>query len=215
MAQRNILDVFATALHRRHLPLILLFSSRPEQHISLAFNAGLLWELSTRVALDEPYIPDNDIRLFLGDKFAEIKATHRLRAYIPLRWPSVENLEELIRRSSGQFIYASTVIRYISPIHHRPHHRWDIVLGTRSPQRQNDKLPLADLDALLHECIAFFSSRLHQENGHSVFGIFVFGNRSLSLGTEALPWWMSYALIFQFFISLSFSFLFVSSLRSL
>ena len=58
----------------------------------------------------------------------------------------------------------------------------------------------------------------HQENGHSVFGIFVFGNRSLSLGTdlwEALPWWMSYALIFQFFRSLSFSFLFVSSLRSL
>jgi hypothetical protein len=154
MAQRDILDVFATALHRRHLPLIFLFCSRPEQHISLAFNAGLLWELSTRVALDESYIPDDDIRLFLGDKFAEIKATHRLRAYIPLQWPSVEILEELIRRSSGQFIYASTVIRYISSIQHKPHDRLDIVLGTRFPQRQNDKLPFADLDALYRDILS-------------------------------------------------------------
>ena len=58
----------------------------------------------------------------------------------------------------------------------------------------------------------------HQENGHLVFGIFVFGNRSLSLGRdlwEALPWGMSYALIFQCFRSLSFSSLFMSGLRSL
>ena len=62
-----------------------LFSRRPEQHISLAFNAGLLWELSTRIALNESYIPDDDIRLVLGDKFKEIKSTHCLRAYIPLK----------------------------------------------------------------------------------------------------------------------------------
>jgi len=101
-------DVFATALHRHHLPLIFLFSSRPEQQISLAFNSGLLWELSTCVALDESYIPDDVIRLFLTDKFEEIKSTHRLRAYIPRQWPSIEILEELIERSSGQFIYASS-----------------------------------------------------------------------------------------------------------
>jgi len=95
MAQRDILDVFATALHRCHLPgLIFLLSSRPEQHISLAFNACLLWGLSTRIALDESYLPDDDIRLFLTDKFEEIKSTHRLQADIPLQWPSVENLSD-------------------------------------------------------------------------------------------------------------------------
>jgi len=83
MAQQDILDVFATSLQRRHLPLVFLFSSRPEQHISLAFNARLLWQLSTRVALDESYIPNDDIRLFLTDKFEEIKSTHPVRAYIP------------------------------------------------------------------------------------------------------------------------------------
>ncbi|KIM37525.1 hypothetical protein M413DRAFT_257057 [Hebeloma cylindrosporum] len=134
MAQRDILEVFSKALHRHHLPLIFLVSSRPEQHISLAFNAGLLWDLSTRVALDESYVPDNDIRLFLTDKFEEIKSTHRLRAYISPQWPASEILSELIKRSSGQFIYASTVIRYVSSIRHKPQDRLDVVLGTRCPQ---------------------------------------------------------------------------------
>jgi len=154
MAQQDILDVFATSLHRHHLPLVFLFSSRPEQHISLAFNAGLLWQLSTRVALDESYIPKDDIRLFLTDKFEEIKSTHPLRAYIPPQWPSAETLSKLIRRSSGQFIYASTVIRYVSSIRHKPQDRLDIVLGTRSPQRQNDRLPFADLDSLYRDILS-------------------------------------------------------------
>ena len=176
MAQRDVLDVFATALHRHHLPLIFLFSSRPEQHISLAFNAGLLRELSTRVALDESYVPDDDIRLFLSDKFREIKATHRLRAYIPSQWPSAEDLAKLIRRSSGQFIYASTVIRYVSSIHHRPHDRLDIVLGIRS-QRQNDKLPFADLDALYRDILS------HVEEIESVMEILSF----LCLTNPSIP----------------------------
>jgi len=114
-----------------------------------------LWGLSTRIALDESYIPD-DIRLFLTDKFEEIKSTHRLRAYIPLQWPSVEILEELIRRSSGQFIYASIVIPYVSSIRHKPQDRLEVVLGTRSPgpQRQNDNFPFADLDILYRDFIS-------------------------------------------------------------
>ena len=54
----------------------------------------------------------------------------------------------IIRRSSGQFIYASIVIRYVSSIRHKPQDRLDVVLGTRPLQRQNDKLPFADLNAL-------------------------------------------------------------------
>jgi len=115
-----------------------------------------LWGLSIRIALDESYIPDDDIRLFLTDKFEEIKSTHRLRAYIPLQWPSVEILEELIRRSSGQFIYASIVIPYFSSIRHKPQDRLEVVLGTRSPgpQRQNDNFPFADLDVLYRDFIS-------------------------------------------------------------
>jgi hypothetical protein len=143
--QRNIVEVIANAQRQHRLPLIFLFASRPEQHISLAFSTGILPNVTTRVALDESYLPDEDIELFLTDKFQEIKSTHRLRAYIPLQWPLPDVLNQLITKSSGQFIYASTVIPYVASTRHKPTDRLDIVLGIRPPQRD---LPFSELDAL-------------------------------------------------------------------
>jgi hypothetical protein len=143
--QQNILEVLANSQRQYGLPLIFLFASRPEQHISLTFNTGLLPSVTTRFALDESYLPDQDIELFLTDKFQEIKSTHRLRTFIPPQWPLPDVLEQLVQKSSGQFIYASTVIRYVASIRHKPVDRLDIILGIRPPQRD---LPFAELDAL-------------------------------------------------------------------
>jgi hypothetical protein len=149
--QRNILDVLANAQKQHQLPLIFLIASRPEQHISLAFNTGLLHSITTRLALDESYLPDEDIRLFLADKFQEIKSSHPLRAYIPPQWPLPDVLNRLVYKSSGQFIYASTVIQYVSSIRHKPMDRLDVALGIRPPQRE---LPFAELDALYTHILA-------------------------------------------------------------
>ena len=149
--QQNIVDVLANSQRQHQLPLIFLICSRPEQHITLAFGTGVLPRVTASVALDETYLPDKDIRLFLIDKFQEIKSTHRLRGYIPPQWPLPAVLNQLITKSSGQFIYASTVIRYVSSIRHKPMDRLDIVLGIRPPQ--ND-LPFAELDALYMHILA-------------------------------------------------------------
>ena len=143
--QKNILEVLANAQQHHRLPLVFLFASRPEQHISFTFNTRLLFIITSRLALDESYLPDEDIKLFLADKFQEIKSTHRLCAYIPPQWPLPNVLEQLVRKSSGQFIYASTVIRYVASVRHKPVDRLDIILGIRPPQRD---LPFAELDAL-------------------------------------------------------------------
>jgi len=89
--------------------------------------------------------------LFLTDKFQEITSTHRLRSYIPPQWPPPHVLKQLVKKSSGQFIYASTVINYVSSIRHKPHDRLDIVLGIRPPQ---EDLPFAELDALYIHILA-------------------------------------------------------------
>jgi hypothetical protein len=149
--QQNILQVLANAQQQHRLPLVFLIASRPEQHISLTFNARLLSSITSRLALDESYLPDKDIELFLTDKFQEIKSTHRLRAYIPPEWPPSDVLEQLVRKSSGQFIYASTVIRYVSSIRHKPVDRLDIILGLRPPQKD---LPFAELDALYTQILS-------------------------------------------------------------
>jgi hypothetical protein len=149
--QQNILQVLANAQQQHRLPLVFLIASRPEQHISLTFNTGLLSGSTSCLALDESYLPDEDIKLFLTDKFQEIKSTHRLRAYIPPKWPLPDILEQLVRKSSGQFIYASTVIRYVASIRHKPADRLDIILGLRPPQKD---LPFAELDALYTHILA-------------------------------------------------------------
>ena len=143
--QQNIVEVLANSQQQYQLPLMFLFASRPEQHISLAFSTGILPGVTTCVALDGSYLPDQDIQLFLTDKFQEIKSTHRLRAYIPSEWPLPNVLQQLIQKSSGQFIYASTVIHYVSSIRHKPVDRLDTILGIGPPQRD---LPFAELDAL-------------------------------------------------------------------
>jgi hypothetical protein len=123
----------------------------PNNISPLTFNTGLLSNITSRLALDDSYLPDEDIKLFLTDKFQEIKSTHRLRAYILSQWPLPDVLEQLVRKSSGQFIYASTVIRYVSSIRHKPVDRLDIILGLRPPQRD---LPFAELDALYTHILA-------------------------------------------------------------
>ena len=125
--QQNILEVLANSQQQYQLPLIFLFASCPEQHISHAFNTGLLSNVTSRLTLDESYLPDEDIKLFLADKFHEIKSTHQLCAYIPSQWPLPNILQQLVQKSSGQFIYASTVIHYVTSIRHKPVDRLDII----------------------------------------------------------------------------------------
>jgi hypothetical protein len=149
--QRNILDVLANSQRQYRLPLVFLIVSRPEKHISLAFSTGLLSSVTTRVALDNSYLPDDDIKLFLADKFQEIKSTHPLHAHILPQWPCPDVFNQLVEKSSGQFIYASTVIHYVSSIRHKPMDRLDIVLGICPPQKN---LPFAELDALYMHILA-------------------------------------------------------------
>ena len=67
--QQNILEVLGNSQRQHQVPLIFLIASRPEQHISLTFSTGLLPNVTTRIALDEFYLPDEDIELFLtGDQ---------------------------------------------------------------------------------------------------------------------------------------------------
>ena len=74
--QQNILEVLANAQQHHQLPLVFLFASCLKQQISFTFNTGLFLIITSCLTLDESYFPDKDIKLFLTDKFQEIKSTH-------------------------------------------------------------------------------------------------------------------------------------------
>ena len=87
----------------------------------------------------------DDIERFLKDKFDEIRLTHPIRSDLPSSWPSSEDIETLVYRSSGQFIYASTIVKFVSSRRHRPDHRLEIILGLRP---NGNDVPFAELDVL-------------------------------------------------------------------
>jgi hypothetical protein len=152
-AQVAILNAISSSLHKHNLPIIFLVVSRPEQNLVTFFNSNkLLRSIHRRLALDDAYEPDSDIHLFFSDKFDEIKETHPLRSTIPISWPTEQSMEQLVRKSSSQFIYAATVVRFVESIHHRPTKRLEIILGIY-PSPPGNKTPFAELDALYHHVL--------------------------------------------------------------
>lgn len=130
--QVRIVELSFSVFRSRDLPLKILITSRPELEITSSFYSQPPNVLA-RVALDEDYRSNEDVRCFLTDKFYDIKTQHPLRSHIPEGWPPTDSLSTVVRRSSGQFIYAATVVKYVESPRHRPVHRLEIVLGIRPP----------------------------------------------------------------------------------
>jgi NACHT domain len=140
--QRSIIDSLSIALLRHRVPLILFFASRPEPHIRSAFNA---FNSSHHIVLDDSYDPDTDIQTFLSSRFKEIKENHPLAACIPESWPPAEIIARLVQKSSGQFVYASTVVKYLDSSRHNPMKRLDVIIqlipvSGDAPYKQLDTL---------------------------------------------------------------------------
>ncbi|PPQ88809.1 hypothetical protein CVT25_010460, partial [Psilocybe cyanescens] len=120
--QNTILNTISNALqrHRSALPFRFLVASRPEYHLTTSFSGAPLYTLAFRLALDDTYKPDKDIRVYLIDSFRDIRKTHIMHDHLPDSWPSWEDIDKLVAKSSGQFIYAATVIRYVSSPRRNP-----------------------------------------------------------------------------------------------
>ena len=155
--QSSIICVLSTALLRMPVPLFLFIASRPEPQILKAFNHLNKYQAARHIVLDDSYEPDVDIKTFLLSRFEEIKEDHQLAAYIPQSWPSERIVNRLVRKASGQFIYASTVMKYLESPKHRPMKRLDVIMGLRPV---DGDIPYKELDALyahIFSCVEDFS----------------------------------------------------------
>ncbi|PPQ86431.1 hypothetical protein CVT25_008089 [Psilocybe cyanescens] len=129
--QNTVLNIISNAFqyHSSALPFKLLIASRPEYHLTTSFSVAPLHSLTIRLALDDTYRPDEDIKFYLTGSFGDIRKTHIMRAHLPDSWPSEKDIAKLVAKSSGQFIYAVTVIRYVSSPRHNPLNRLKVIQG--------------------------------------------------------------------------------------
>ena len=163
--QCHALQVLADQLP---IPMLFLVASRPEPHIRAFFTTEPMTSITTTLALDNSYRPDADIKIFIKAKFNAIKQHHPLRHHLPEPWPSTSDVDRLVRKALGQFIYASTVMKYIESPRHWPTDRLQTTLGIMT---HGEDTPFADLDALYTQ---IFSSVEDINKVLEVFAVLLF-----------------------------------------
>ncbi|KAF9440368.1 hypothetical protein P691DRAFT_126138 [Macrolepiota fuliginosa MF-IS2] len=153
-AQREIILLISKfALQYPTSPLIWLIASRPESHIQDTFSLDAVRLSYGRMEVDvDSDEGRHDVEKYLRDNFADIRKQHRRSIPSSLQqWPSESDFTAIATRSSGLFIFPSTLIRFIGDEDYAdPISRLKIVLDvikstTLSPGGKN---PFATLDAL-------------------------------------------------------------------
>ncbi|KAJ2928675.1 hypothetical protein H1R20_g8419, partial [Candolleomyces eurysporus] len=143
--QLEILQVLQAASSDPSFPFRLLIASRPERVFREFFdpenNPTLL---AQKLDLHEDYNADADITLFLEAQFNQIRRRHHL----PLSWPPQGTIQILVEKASGQFIYASTVLRFLDMGHQEPPKVLLEAILKMEATRKPASNPLEQLDAL-------------------------------------------------------------------
>jgi len=182
--QKDVLLTISRITQRHQLPVLFLISSRPEHDIVTTFSSSQLRTWSMRLDLDERFFPERDIELYLRHEFQEIKDNHPFRRSIPSSWPSDRDITILVCKSSGQFIYAATVVKFVGSSRHYPHHRLEVVLNLRRASRPEEQ-PFAELDALYMHIL----SGVAEDSISIVLHVlsFVFHSRDTHVSVDSIP----------------------------
>ncbi|KAF8178755.1 hypothetical protein BJ912DRAFT_1129078, partial [Pholiota molesta] len=146
-SQSELLHLLASlASELQDFPLIFLIACRPEYEIREAFNENLLNTLTKVLVLDNNYKPDEDIKVYFDSTFRNIYDEHRRQGRrFPSPWPTASNVDSLVSKASGQFIFAATVTRFIDSPRHNPVDRMNVVLRLSASENET---PFALLDEL-------------------------------------------------------------------
>ncbi|KAF4621697.1 hypothetical protein D9613_012831 [Agrocybe pediades] len=143
-SQRDLLSTLQETTNTTSL-IRFLVCSRPESHLNSAFSLPCIVPILSNIFLYNDCVARDDVRVYLNNKFKQIKEGHVFRRMLPDLWPTPEIVDALVNKSSGQFIYAATVVRYVESPRHRPDQRLDAIFNLRPPFKD---LPFMELDAL-------------------------------------------------------------------
>ncbi|KJA17107.1 hypothetical protein HYPSUDRAFT_1044290 [Hypholoma sublateritium FD-334 SS-4] len=147
-SQVLLVHAMAKYLAAQSSHIVILISSREERHLTMAFNTTTVDNLLHRLSLDNNYAPDHDIRRYLDDSFDEIKKTHPARNHIDRSWPTSPQINDILSESSGQFIYASVVVKFVASPYSHPPDQLKTILEGHNNQCNPLSTPFEELDKL-------------------------------------------------------------------
>jgi NACHT domain len=130
----KFIDIVACAFQgsQKPLPLRFFFTSRVEEHIRSKFAASPALDITYCLNLQE-FHAGNDIRTFLRSHFTSIYQQKRRQiGNISLPWPSQRDLDELVTKSMGSFIFAFTLANFVDDGSDLPHRKLQTALHSHS-----------------------------------------------------------------------------------
>ncbi|KAJ7195857.1 NACHT domain-containing protein [Mycena rebaudengoi] len=171
--QQEVLRSIGNSIRKQDLfPLQFLIASRPEPHIREIFQGSLFHKIHHSFNVDQSF---EDVRTYLEDEFVRIhREHHETMAGVSSPWPSQEIIEYLVDKSSGYFIYASTVIKFVDDRNFQPTEKLEALTGTshlESPFSALDQLYTQILSTVpshhrllpILRALEFFDFRLHPD----------------------------------------------------
>ncbi|ESK93417.1 nacht and wd40 domain-containing protein [Moniliophthora roreri MCA 2997] len=135
-----------------HTPWVFLIFSRPEPQIRCAFDHEDFDRVLMCLAITPSAEATRDIRKYMVDCFADLRKKHRALRYEGTSWPSEDAIDKLVDRADGQFIFASTVIKFVDTHDERPQDRLETILRIYVDHGVDS--PYSDLDLLYHQILS-------------------------------------------------------------
>ena len=174
----SVLGRFAKQLS----PVKFFITGRPEPRIHTGFRLPLLQPLTQIFLLHEVESSsvNNDIQLYLTQRLSAI-AKQRSDLDLPDLWPHDHEIEALTKKSSGLFIFASTLVRFIESEHHEPNERLQLVVSEADSTAHEGR---AGIDYLYSQVLLHAFSNVHEpevfDNMRCVLGAVVLAFNPLS-----------------------------------
>ncbi|KAJ2919382.1 hypothetical protein MD484_g1011, partial [Candolleomyces efflorescens] len=148
--QEELLSTIKHCLLDNNLPFRIFIASRPEWAIRTALNPelqGYLHSLAYHIQLSDKYDATNDIRRFLWRRLQAIGSRSSDPRARSRSWPLYGDIEKLVLSASGQFVYAATIVKYVSERRSSPVDRLQTVLDW-TPENAHRARPFEALDIL-------------------------------------------------------------------
>jgi hypothetical protein len=154
--QRAILKLIANAKTAAGVPLRFLIASRPEFWIRDEFDRQPLFDITQRLGLTDSRQASLDIEKYLEDGFAEIYDKNLdVMAGVQRPWPPTKIIDSLVYDASGQFVYASTILKFVGAEFCDPRIQLDII-STPGPLQAS---AFSDLDRLYTKILSAYPRR--------------------------------------------------------
>jgi hypothetical protein len=154
-SQRDILALIGQVTMDPNVAIRFIIASRPEYQIGDMFNKEPMFSRTRRFILDEGYDTAADIERYLRDKFEEIYSCNRdIMPDVKSPWPLEDDLQKVVWRASGQFIYAATVIKFVNSDTdlRTPEEKLNIILEPGPMQGS----PFSELDRLYTQILSVY-----------------------------------------------------------